>query len=100
MSSEQFVVEFSNRAQKDFKKISTSDRRKILNKAERLIQNPFPTGGIIRRIKGLKFPCYRLRVDGRDDSYRIFYGIEEKTVLVLRIVSKKYADQIIKSLKQ
>lgn len=98
MTSEPFRVELSRRAEKDLRKVSSLDRSRILQKAKRLTQNPFPTGNIIRRIKGIRFPCYRLRVDGRDDSYRIFYGIEDRTILILRIVSKKSVDKIIESL--
>lgn len=98
MTLEPFAVEFSKRAQKDLKRVPAPDRKKILSKSETLCRDPFPTGKTIKRIKGVKFPCYRLRVDGEYDSYRVFYGIEDKTVLVLRIVSRKSADKIIKSL--
>ncbi len=64
-----------------------------------LENNPFPFKNKIKRIQGLKFPCYRLRIDLDSDSFRVFYGIENDIVFILRIIAKKDADKILKALK-
>ena len=53
----------------------------------------------IKKIRGIHFPCYRLRIDFQSDSYRLFYGIDENIVYVLRIISKKDADKIINRIR-
>jgi mRNA-degrading endonuclease RelE of RelBE toxin-antitoxin system len=59
----------------------------------------FASASKIKKIRGIKFPCYRLRIDFQSDSYRLFYGIDENIVYVLRIISKKSADKIINRIR-
>jgi mRNA-degrading endonuclease RelE of RelBE toxin-antitoxin system len=68
----------------------------ILEESINLEAAPSPFKKKIKRIQGIKFPCYRLRVNSGSDSYRIFYGINDDVVYILRIVSKKDADKIVK----
>ena len=99
MSPKSFSVEFSTKAVKDLKSISSKDQAIILNKTKLLYERPFTWKNTIKKIRGMRFPCYRLRVDGKNDSYRLFYGIADKSVLIIRIVSKKKADRIIKAMR-
>ena len=66
----------------------------ILDALPVLKEDPFPRGKRIKKIKGKKSIFYRLRVD----KYRVFYSIEDLNVVILRIISKKDADRIIKNL--
>ena len=94
-----FCVEFTTHAQKDLSKLSAETYDIILKKAEILEHDPFPRGNIKKKIKGVKHPLFRLRINTLTDSFRLFYGIHQQTVFVLRIVSKKEADRILKSFR-
>lgn len=95
-----FKVEFTTAAQGDLEKIfSRESRQKILQGLCRLEHSPFPDKNHIKRIKGTRALLYRLRVDTREDSFRVFYTIEKPNLIfVLRIIPKKVADRVLKSL--
>jgi mRNA-degrading endonuclease RelE of RelBE toxin-antitoxin system len=96
----EFRIEFTPRAVKDLKRLPAHTQKHILEKSFVLESAPFPSTGKIKRIMGVKFPCYRLRIDDGNDSYRMFYGIENNVVFVLRIISRKDAERIIKSIRK
>jgi len=91
----EFHVEFTTRAVKDLKKLPKNVQKQILKESLRLESEPFQFKNKIKKIRGINFPCYRLRIDFQSDSYRLFYGIDNNIVYVLRIISKKDADKII-----
>ncbi len=95
-----FQIEFSSRAVKDLKKLSLNNQKLIIEQSLNLETAPFQFKTKIKRIKGIKFPCYRLRIDINNDSFRLFFGIENNIVFVLRIISKKDADKILKNFKK
>ena len=95
-----FTVELTTRAQKDLNKCNVDSKKLVLNESLNLEENPFTYKNNIKRIKGLKFLCYRLRINIQDDSIRLFYGIYKNIIFILRIVTKKDADKIIKSLNK
>lgn len=95
-----FQIEFSSRAVKDLKKFSLNNQKLIIEEALNLETAPFQFKTKIKRIKSIKFPCCRLRIDIKNDSFRMFYGIENNVVYVLRIISKKDADKILKHFKK
>ena len=90
-----FHVEFTTRAIKDLKKFPKNVQKQIIKESLRLEREPFQFKKKIKKIRGINFPCYRLRIDFQSNSYRIFYGIDENIVYVLRVISKKDADKII-----
>jgi len=91
-----FKVEFTTRAVKDLKSLSLDAQKTVLKESIHLETDPFAFKNKKKRVQGIKFPCYRLRVDYGSNSYRIFYGIDGDAVYILRIVLKKDADKIIK----
>ncbi|MBN1781259.1 type II toxin-antitoxin system RelE/ParE family toxin [bacterium] len=95
-----FNIELTARAIKDLKKLSKNSQKQILNEILKLESAPFQYKNKIKKIRGIKFPCYRLRVDLLSNSFRIFYGIEKNNIFILRIVSKKDADIIIQRIRQ
>jgi mRNA-degrading endonuclease RelE of RelBE toxin-antitoxin system len=100
MSSDmEFHVQFTTRAVKDLKKLPKNAQKEILKESIRLETGPFQYKNKIKKIRGINFPCYRLRIDFQSDSYRLFYGIDENIVYVFRIISKKYADKIINRIR-
>jgi mRNA-degrading endonuclease RelE of RelBE toxin-antitoxin system len=67
---------------------------KIASSLKALVENPFPRGKLIKKVKGKNADFYRLRAD----KHRVFYVIESGRVVVLRILSKKEADRFIHGL--
>ena len=97
--ADRFRVEFASQAQKDLSKLPRATREIILKKTKFLEKDPFPRGNLKKKIKGMKFPLFRLRVNTPTDSFRLFYGIHQEVVLILRIVSKKEADRVLKTFR-
>lgn len=95
----EFQVEFTTRAIKDLKKLPKNVQKQILKESLRLESEPFQFKNKIKKIRGINFPCYRLRIDFQSDSYRLFYGIDNNIIYVLRIISKKDADKIINRIR-
>ena len=97
--ADRFRVEFASRARKDLSKLPKEARDIILRKTKILEQAPYPRGKIKKRIKGVKYPLFRLRVNTPSNSFRIFYGMQDQVVLILRIVSKKEADRVLRTFR-
>ena len=94
-----FEIEFTKKAIKELKSLPPIVQKHILEETIQLESNPFPSKTKIKKIKGIKFPCFRLRIDFQQNSYRVFYGIQKNVAYILRIVSKKSADKIIKNIR-
>lgn len=94
-----FSIEFTTRAIKDLKKLPKNVQKQILKESLRLETEPFQFKNKIKKIRGIKFLCYRLRIDLKSDSFRLFYGIYKEFIYVLRIISKKDADNIIQKIR-
>jgi len=71
-----YRVELAPRAQRDFKALDGSVRRRIKQRIDSLAENPYPSG--IKKIEG-EVGLYRLRVG----DYRILFQVREKILLVL-----------------
>ena len=95
-----FEVVYTSTARRELGKLDRDVQRKILQETLSLQETPFPSGKRRKKIQGFSFPCYRLRIDTSSDSFRLFYGIDRDVIYVLRIVSKKEADRIIKNLRR
>jgi mRNA-degrading endonuclease RelE of RelBE toxin-antitoxin system len=94
-----FKVEYTKRAVRDLKSFQPEQQTKIVRETIRLEDNPFPARKKIKRIQGIKFPCYRLRIDTGSDTFRVFYGIKHEIIFILCIVAKKDAERVLKNLK-
>lgn len=94
-----FEVHYSSAAQRDLARLDRDTQRTIVQASMTLKISPFPAGNRRKRIHGLPFPCYRLRIDTASDTFRLFYGIHQGTVYVLRIVARRDADRIIRRLR-
>ena len=77
-------IEFTTKALKDLKSFSLDIQKRILEEIVELENKPFPFKKIIKKIRGVKFQ---------------FYGIEKNMIFVLRFVSGKDVDKILKSIK-
>lgn len=96
-----FSVEYYPRAEKDLEKLGDAKEtlRLINDIAAILSLNPFPHPPRKKRIQGISYPLFRLRIDTEKDSYRIFYTFRDSMVTVIRVIKKKDADKIIRSLR-
>lgn len=93
-----YSIQLEKHAQTDLRNYSKSDQAFIVKKLRsELVENPFPRGKTIRKIEGKKHTIYRLRINA-SQSYRAFYGITSETIIIYRIVPKKDAEKVIKSL--
>ena len=71
-----YRIEFTPRAEREFKSLDGSVRGRIKQRIDSLAEKPHPPG--IKKIEGEE-ELYRLRVG----DYRILYQVKEKTLLVL-----------------
>ncbi len=96
-----FQVEYYSRAETDLEKLRDPQEavRIIDETASVLSANPFPKPPQKKRIQGVSYPLFRLRVDTAKDSYRVFYIFKQATVTVLRVIKKKDADRVIRTLR-
>ncbi len=94
-----FEVLFSKKAEREFQDLHPSDKNDMGAELRALENNPFPFRKKIKKLKGFREPIYRLRVDLKSQSYRIFYSIRKPNqVILLRLVPKKDADRVLASL--
>ncbi len=94
-----FEIVFSKKAGQDFHRLYSIEQAEITSALHELEKNPFPFKKKIKKIKGMKKSLYRLRIDLKTQTYRIFYSIlENNQILLLRIVPKKEADRALRSL--
>lgn len=89
-----FTLTLSPSAVRDLDSLEEKTAIKILKKLSALETDPFPKGKLIKKIKGKKSVFYRMRVD----RYRVFYIIDERDVVILKIIGKKDAEKFIKTI--
>ena len=87
-----FRIELAPTASRDLDEFEIGVVEKALSDLKVQEKNPFPRGKLIKKFKGKKFSLYRLRVD----KFPIFYEIQPKKIIVLRVLSKKDSDRFIK----
>ena len=96
-----FQIEYYPRAKRDLEKLGDSREAVLVIDAvtKALSDNPFPKPPAKKRIQGISYPLFRLRVDTARDSYRVFYLFREKIVTILCVVRKKDAEKVIRALR-
>lgn len=96
-----YTIELLEVADEDLKGFATHDQQAIVKKIrEQLTDSPFPHGNTIKRLQGFDVALYRLRVNAPTQSYRVYYQVNVSVVRILRIVSKKDSDKVIRVLKR
>jgi len=89
---DRFVITLSPSAVRDLDRLDDKTVRSVFLKLPILEENPFPKGKLIKKIRGKKSVFYRLRVG----KYRVFYLLEGREVVILKVIDKKDADKFIK----
>ncbi len=79
----QYDIEFKPRAIKDLKNLPMAAQRRILDRIEALRND---LAGDVKKLTGFT-PEYRLRVG----DYRILFEVDDKEVIIYRILNRKDA---------
>ncbi len=84
-----YEIVLAPEAVQDLKTLDANERAKVKDLIQlRLRQTPTKVSkGRIKKLRGLRHPQYRLRID----EIRVFYDVEEVTVQVLAIILKSEA---------
>ena len=90
-----FLLKLSPGAARDLDRLEDKVATHILHKLNVLKDDPFPRGKLVKKLKGTQSAFYRFRVD----QYRVFYSIEGRDVVILRVISKKDAERFIGGLR-
>lgn len=90
-----YRIELAPEAREQFHDLSAYDRSKVRNAIDsHLTNNPtLESKSRIKRLRELKRPQYRLRVD----DIRIFYDVEGQMVSVLGMTTKSQAEKWLQS---
>lgn len=86
-----FQIELAPAARSQFHALSAFDRGKIRDAIDRYLATD-PTQeskSRIKRLRDLKRPQYRLRVD----DLRVFYDVDQRMVNILGITAKAHAEE-------
>jgi mRNA interferase RelE/StbE len=87
-----FQVTLTDHAITDLKDIPAEYQDQINSDLKTLESNPFPQASSRKRLRGFRPPLYRLR----SGDFRILYRIQEKTVIILRVLDRKMLDRILR----
>jgi mRNA interferase RelE/StbE len=71
-----YRIEFAPKAERDFKALDGSIRRRMARRIQSLADNPYPQG--IKKLEG-EDELYRLRVG----DYRVLYQVQRQRVVIL-----------------
>lgn len=87
-----FQVVLTDHAITDLKNLPAEYQDQINSELKTLESNPFPHASSRKRLRGFHPPLYRLR----SGNFRILYRIQEKTVILLRVLDRKMLDRILR----
>jgi mRNA interferase RelE/StbE len=90
----EFKTIYTKSAVKDLRAFPAERQLRILKSTKQLEKSPFPHGNTIKKLKGLRFPLYRLRVG----DYRVVYSIDGPNVVILLITPRKELERRLKKL--
>ena len=77
----EYTLVLTEHFRKDLKKLSRQDQVRVRRALDELRANPYRGG----KVSGVDVGCYRWRVG----DFRIRYDIENKEVLVLRVIKRE-----------
>ena len=85
-----YIIEFTNKAEKDLGKLPKQTIARILDKIDKLVDDPRPSGH--KKLNDFHVPnapddFYRIRIG----DYRVIYAIEEEiiTITVVKVAHRK-----------
>ena len=90
-----FGIQLTYSAVEDLDCIPEDRHTKIVDLIKKFSSDPFTPDTNIKKLKGFKLPLYRIR----SGDYRILYRLQEKTIIIMRVIDRKDLDRVIKGLK-
>jgi len=90
---DEFRILLTDHAIGDLGKLPGEIRNQIHSVIHSLTSSPFSSGKRIKRLKGFKPPLFRFR----SGDYRVIFQIEEKTIIVFRVIDRKLLIRIVKT---
>ena len=78
-----FNAKYSNQAERFLKKVDENTAKRILEKIEKLVNDPFPTD--VKRVVNRKEKIFRVRVGNYRIQYSVFY---DKNILFVSEIEK------------
>jgi mRNA interferase RelE/StbE len=91
---DKFDIQLTYSAIDDLESIPELLKKKIIASIKKLSSNPFPPSPNIKKLKGFKPPFYRIR----SGDFRILYGVQDRTIIILRVIDRKDLERVIKKL--
>ena len=91
---DKFGIQLTSSAVDDLDRISDISKKKIIASIQKLSADPFSSNLHVKKLKGFKPPIYRIRSGG----FRVLYRIQDKTLIILRVIDRKDLERIIKRL--
>lgn len=89
------TVQLTRAAATDLDRLSVADRDHVTDDLRSLADDPIGGPPRIKRLKGFRFPLYRLR----SGDYRVLYRIDEAIVTVMRVINRRDLDRTLRQLE-
>jgi len=89
-----FEIKLTSSAVVDLDRIPDISKKKIIASIRKLSADPFSSNLHIKKLKGFKPPIYRIR----SGDFRALYRVQDKTIIILRVIDRKDLERIIKRL--
>ena len=90
-----FTIQLTRAATDDLEKLEEDIRSRILKDVATLQIAPVDRPPRVKRLKGFRFPLYRLR----SGDLRILYRIDGSVVTVMRLIDRKDLDRTLGRLR-
>jgi mRNA interferase RelE/StbE len=89
-----FEIQLTSSAVDDLDCIPEISKKKIIAAIQKLSTDPFSSNPHIKKLKGFKPPIYRIR----SGDFRVLYRVQDKTIIILRVIDRKDLERIVKRL--
>lgn len=91
-----FSVQLTRPAARDLQNLPEPVRLSILRNISSLESDPLSSAPAKKKLRGFKFPLYRLRAG----EYRILYRMDQNIVTVMRVIDRKDLERAIRGLRR
>ncbi len=90
-----FSVQLTGPAIRDLEGLPAPVHAAVVDKISMLQEGSTPRGQNVKKLKGFRFPLFRLRAGG----HRILYRVDQNVLTIMRIIDRKELENAIKRLK-
>lgn len=88
-----YEIRVSKLFRKQFAKLSDESKEKVISRLERIQQDPFHNKRLVS-----EFMAFRVRINLHGADYRIVYVVQERTIVIVVLFTRKYGYSDINSL--